>query len=129
MKILYLHGAPVDGQNRFDENQPVVKIYITRFGKKLVIEAIPPAPQSLANEVTRRIQERLDRMPEAPFLMYVKPDDPNVFQAHDRVAVKWGDPLVLEAIRESDFLWGHFDPVAGYYILPTYSKVVNEGWF
>ena len=129
-KILILVGAPVSANNRYKESRPLAYVRFSRVPKllrlylKRPLLVIKPVSQELkpfAEEVERRIRDRLENHHDQAFVC----PDPDPEHPHGRRIATADDPNLLDAIRSDLYLWGDSgdDNVAGYYVLSTYSNI------
>lgn len=125
-KILVLVGAPVSANNRYKEARPLARVYFTRPWllqpkRRLVVKPEDDTLKPFAQEVERRIKDRLENHPDQAFVC----PDPDPEHPHGRRIATANDPNLLDAIRSDLYLWGDSgdDNVAEYYVLSTYSNI------
>lgn len=133
MKVLTIVGAPVGVKNEFEERRPLAYVRFSRVPRLLrlqlkwpllVIEPAGRELKSFAEEVERRILDRLNNHPQKAFIC----PDATREHPHGRKIVTADDPDLLEAIQYDPHLWDEYGDgiVAGYYVLSTYSYIEDR---
>jgi len=123
LKVLVLAGAPVNSKNRYEESRPIARIWQDK-DHELVVDPIDDSLWDFVDALIEHMGSELDKRPEGVLTYHVGSES----QPHAMHRSFPADDDYLEAVMGDTLMWGssNMAVIGGYYILPSFSNVINE---